>query len=281
MARMAKLRRLVTLIYTPNAGHIFLPCNHGHSSVGTQYAALTMGNEEIRIAMRQFHFLALGAGMTCMLAGGVGSAANAATIVNGGFEAQEAGIPVGGDVFTAVTGWNTSNILIATGFYGAVAPEGRIFALAGNGVDDGGGSLSQTITGLTIGQTYVVSFELGGEEWVIPGATEQVEVSMLSGSATASAIFSAPISSNLSAFSGGPLWDHWAFFSFDFIASAVSAEIQFQQTSATAGSGDTGVDNVSISERGFTGVPEPLTLSLFGAGLAGAIALSRRRKKYC
>jgi hypothetical protein len=39
------------------------------------------------------------------------------------------------------------------------------------------------------------------------------------------------------------------------------------------------LDDVSLSVSDRTAVPEPLTLSLFGAGLAGAAALRRRKAK--
>ena len=203
--------------------------------------------------------------------------AGAVAIVNGGFEADAASVPAAGVYFGAVTGWNgPTGILTSAGYYSAAPPEGRIFALVGGGIDSGSYHMSQTITGLTSGSRYTVKFSLASEDFVIPGTVEQVNVWMSTGSASASQLFSAPISSNATPFGPGPLWDHWGAFSYSFVASAVSATIDFQQTAATTGSGDTGLDNLSIFASG--GVPEPASwaLMLGGFGALGA-ALRRRR----
>ena len=203
--------------------------------------------------------------------------ASAAAIVNGGFEADAASVPAAGVYFGAITGWNApGGYLTSAGYYSAAPPEGRIFALVGGGIDGGSYHLSQTITGLTSGSRYTVKFSLASEDFVIPGAVEQVNVWMSTGSASASQLYSAPISSNTISFGPGPLWDHWAAFSYSFVASAASATIDFQQTAATSLSGDTGLDDVSIFASG--GVPEPATwaMMLVGFGTLGA-ALRRRR----
>ncbi len=199
---------------------------------------------------------------------------NAAAIVNGGFEADAASVPPAGVYYGAITGWNSPGYLEAAGYYSAAPPEGRIFALIGNGIDGGSTQRSQTITGLMSGASYTVKFWLAGEDFVIPGAVEQVDVFMTSGSASALQTYSAPVSSNTTPFGSGPLWDHWSSFNYSFVANATSATINFMQTTATRGSGDTGIDNISISG----GVPEPTTWALMvgGFGLAGA-ALRRRR----
>jgi hypothetical protein len=206
----------------------------------------------------------------------------AATIINGGFEAQAGLISPGSDGSFNPTGWGTTtNILVSTGFWGsAVAPEGRIFALIGNGADQPGDYIAQTITSLTPGQMYDVNFELGGENWHAPGVPEQDVVSMTSGSSSAAVTFTAPISSN-TVNTGGPgqsiLWDNWAFFDYNFIANSTSATIMFQQTSATTYVGDTGLDNVSISTVS-SGVPEASTWAMMLLGFAGLGFVAYRRK---
>ena len=203
--------------------------------------------------------------------------AGAAAIVNGGFEADAASVPAGSYYFGAITGWNAPGYLISAGYYGATPPEGRIFALVGNGIDTGGYHLSQTITGLTSGSRYTVNFSLAGEDWVIPGAVEQVDVWMSTGSASASQLYSAPISSNTTPYSSGPLWDHWGAFSYSFVASAASATIDFRQTAATRGSGDTGLDKLSIFAAS-GGVPEPASWALMLGGFGALGATLRRRR---
>ena len=96
------------------------------------------------------------------------------------------------------------------------------------------------------------------------------------GSSSASQIFSAPVSSNATPVSLGPLWDNWAYFNYNFVANATSATLNFQQTAATAGSGDTGIDDVSISGGA---VPEPATWAMMLAGFAGVGAIMRRRPR--
>ena len=202
--------------------------------------------------------------------------ANAAAIVNGGFEADAASVPLNGVYFGAITGWNSPSYLTSAGYYNATPPEGRVFALIGNGIDTGGYHLSQTITGLNSGSRYTVTFSLASEDFVIPGTVEQVDVFMSSGSSSALQTFSAPVSSNTTPFGLGPLWDHWSSFNYSFVANASTATIDFMQTAATTGSGDTGLDKVSIALAG--GVPEPATWAMMILGFGAAGSMIRRRK---
>ena len=201
--------------------------------------------------------------------------AGAVAIANGGFEAQAGSVPLNYVLAGPVTGWNGGTYLTSAGYYSATPPEGRIFALIGNGIDTGGSHLSQTITGLTSGSRYTVKFAIGSEDFVIPGTVEQVNVWMSTGSSSASQVFSAPISSNATAYGGGPLWDNWGYFNYSFIANGTSATLNFEQTSATTGSGDTGLDDVSIS----SGAPEPATWAMMLLGTAGLGGMVRRRRQ--
>lgn len=216
--------------------------------------------------------------VTCGLLGATlalsATCAEAAGIVNGGFEADAALVPLSGVYYGAITGWNGPGYLTSAGYYSATPPEGRIFALVGGGIDSSGYHLSQTITGLTPGRAYSVHFSLASEDFVIPGTVEQVNVWMSSGSGSALELFSAPVSSNATPYGPGPLWDHWGAFDYSFIAGASSATIDFQQTAATSGAGDTGLDKISL-----TSVPEPAAWTMMLVGVGGlGVALRSRRK---
>jgi len=55
-------------------------------------------------------------------------------------------------------------------------------------------------------------------------------------------------------------------------------DVRAMDGSSAAGGNDFGITNLSVVAAS-TPVPEPITLSLFGAGLAGAAVMRRRRKK--
>ena len=98
---------------------------------------------------------------------------------------------------------------------------------------------------------------------------------MLSGSSTGSQTYSAPHSTCNGCFGSSGLWTNWTAFTYSFLATGTSAQIRFMNVSSSAD--DTGIDNVSIAAAS-TGVPEPSTLALLGAGL-GSLALFRRRRR--
>jgi PEP-CTERM motif len=207
---------------------------------------------------------------TLLLVLGPSSAASAAIITNGGFEGD--GGALGSCNLGTPTGW-TGGVLCSAGYYGAIPPEGTHFAIIGGGGDFPSLSLSQTITSLTIGDSYTVSFYLGGENW-FHSTTEQVLVSMLSGSSTGSQMYDAPHSTDNGGSGGGPLWDHWTLFSYSFLATGTSAAIKFVNVSSSAN--DTGIDNVSIANTTTSGVPEPGTLGLLCIGV-GCLSFLRYR----
>lgn len=199
------------------------------------------------------------------------SAASAASITNGGFEAD--GGALGSCNLGTPTGW-TGGVLCSQGYFGALPPEGTHFAIIGGGSDFGSLSLSQAIAGLTAGHNYTVTFSLGGENFTT-SATEQVQVSMLAGSATGSQIYTPPHSSGNG--TGNNLWDNWSVFQYTFLASGTSATINFVNVSTQPN--DTGIDNVSIADAvGRGGVPEPATLGLLGIGV-GSLSLLRYRNR--
>lgn len=198
--------------------------------------------------------------------------ASAANITNGSFEADGnfSGTCNGG----GATGWSGGFEICGVGYFGAAAPpNGNNFFIIGGGTDcPACSALSQTITGLTSGLSYAVTFFLTAEGFVTPNTAEQVTVSMASGSPTGSQIFTAPAVP-----SGNPIWSSWAQFVYTFQANSTSATIQFHQT-GPQGSDDAAIDAVSIAQVG-TSVPEPGTLSLLGLGLASVGWAALRKKR--
>ena len=143
-----------------------------------------------------------------------------------------------------------------------LAGQGNEFVTMGGGYGPFGSSAwSQTITGLTIGQAYAVDFMMAAEG---ESPTQQLTVSMTSGSNTASQMFTSPVTNTL-------FWQNWGSDEYIFVPTATSATLQF---SVLNQQWDVGLDAISIAPVGVAGVPEPQTLALLVCGLLG-IALTR------
>ncbi len=131
---------------------------------------------------------------------------------------------------------------------------GNYVALDGDASVGGGGSISQTINGLTAGQQYQVSFTWGaGQLQSRSGATVQdMMVSLGSQSFTTSSINVA---------SGG--FSGWMTQTFTFTATGASEALTFlAQGTPTGLPPIAALDGVSL-----VAVPEPGSIALFAAGL--------------
>lgn len=96
-------------------------------------------------------------------------------------------------------------------------------------------TIQQTITGLTSGNTYRLSFAIASEV----GCCSIAEESFLSGSSTPPQDFTAPAS--------GSFWTSWATETMNFVATSSSVTLQFKNlVTAQTGGLDLGLDNVDV-----------------------------------
>ena len=202
------------------------------------------------------------------------SASFAASITNGSFEAVQI-TNSGEGVYNAadIPGWTQSgsmgdgliwniNYNICCNGNGSVpnanAGDGNQFVTLGGGFDaPGSEAWSQVITGLTVGDSYNIDFMMASEGQT---ATQQLTVTMTTGSSTGPEDFTSPVSPGSS-----PLfWANWGSEQYTFLATDTSATLQFSVTNQQY---DVGLDAVSISPAGTSPVPEPSSLLLLGSGL--------------
>jgi len=145
-----------------------------------------------------------------------------------------------------------------------VAGAGKQFVTMGGGFGTlGTATWSQSVSGFTIGTAYDLTFMLAGEGTF---SGTQTVTAKAQGVGSTSNNFNAPMS-------GANYWRNWQSFTLPFTADATTETISFSSTTQF----DVGLDNVGISQVQ-SGVPEPSTWGLFGAG-AAVLALVRRRLK--
>lgn len=150
-------------------------------------------------------------------------------------------------------------------FYGGgpgVSPSGGNAYAADGGYQVGG--LGQMIKGLTIGQTYQLSFyQASAEQSGYPGA---FTASWLVGFGNQTQQSSGMVTASQS-YSG------WVQDTMDFTATAVDQVLWFMATSTNSYPPFLLLDGVSLTQ-----VPEPATFGVVAVGLAGLVAVRRRRR---
>jgi hypothetical protein len=206
----------------------------------------------------------------------VATSASAQMVQNGSFETFSGAF--GGDggaqligSSTTLTGWSIVGgeiaILKTPNVYNLTASDGVNFLdLAGYSNTGFPKGVSQVLTGLSVGQTYTVSMDLGIRNGPCVSGGNNCR-----GPIQVSATFagtSQPFTHSSTA--DGNVWQK---FSANFVANNTSALLTIQGLSLPAGNQYIGLDNVSVSP-----IPEPTALGLMLAGLVtvGALARSRR-----
>ena len=200
------------------------------------------------------------------------SAWSAPVVLNPSFEAVHLSAPFDSSNPADVPNWTHSGpvgdaLIWGVGYFDGggsitVAGDGSQFVTMGGGFNaPGTGSWSQSIGGFTVGLAYRLTFMLAGE---CTTCGTQVVTAKATGVTSTMNNFSAPIPS-------ANYWRNWQAFSLAFTADAATETISF--TSATQF--DVGLDNIGITQVA-SGVPEPASWGLIGAGMA-ALALLRRR----
>jgi PEP-CTERM motif len=145
---------------------------------------------------------------------------------------------------------------------GLAAGAGNFVALDG---DYNTGPMIQTITGLTVGDTYHLSFNYAfGQQTGFDGDTVQYITEMLGGQQFVSSSFTVPSHG----FTG------WQTYSANIVATAASETLSFLATGNLPVPPFAMISNVSLTG----GVPEPATwaMMLVGIGLIGGTTRRRR-----
>jgi hypothetical protein len=166
------------------------------------------------------------------------------------------------------TGYNTgSEKLYATaGFTGSSPTRDNFVALDGDPTVGGGGGISQTISGLTAGAQYAVSFVWAASQLQsrTGATTEDLQVTL--GSKT---LTTATVSNPSAGFSG------WYTQVFTFLATSSQEVLSF----LSQGTPNGGPPIALLTDVSVVKVPEPGTVVLLGAGVAGLLVTRLRRRR--
>lgn len=188
---------------------------------------------------------------------GAGSAHAGNLIVNGDFTDPNVGS--GWGLFSSITGWAVNQDYVEVDNSLVVMPT-CYTATCQSGEADGNtfNALSQSVSGLTIGQKYTLSWAYGDR----PGSgPQQLNVSFGGN----------PVATDYGSGSG-----QWTANSYSIIADATTEILSFAAVDTSGIGGNPSVGN-EITAVSLVGVPEPASMAVVGAGLFGFGLLRRKR----
>ena len=207
--------------------------------------------------------------------------ASAQIVTNGSFETFT-GV-FGGDggaqltsASTTLTGWTVVGgeiaVLKTPNAYSLAASVGNNFLdLAGYSNAGFPKGLSQVLNGLTAGQTYAFSMDLGIRNGACVSRGNNchgpVQASATIGSTSQTFTEASAAAGNV-----------WGTFGFNFVATGPSMTLTIDGVSLPAGNEFIGLDNVSVTPA-VAAVPEPETYALLLAGLALVGTFGRRARR--
>ena len=178
---------------------------------------------------------------------------------------------------TTLTGWTIGGgeiaVLTTPNSYNLTASVGSNFLdLAGYSNSGFPKGLAQVLTGLTVGQTYEFSMDLGIRNGACVSGGDNchgpVQASATIGSTSQTFIQDSAIPGNV-----------WGTFGFDFVATGSSMTLTINGVGLPPGNAFIGLDNVSVAPGVVGVVPEPETYALFLAGLGALGMFARKRAK--
>ncbi|MDR3524746.1 MAG: PEP-CTERM sorting domain-containing protein [Acetobacteraceae bacterium] len=212
-------------------------------------------------------------------------AASATTnlVTNPNFTASTYAAPGSFSGSTTASGWSGAGAGVSTFVGGSGAAFWDNGYVPGQGITgtvgfvQGTGFLTTTLTGLTIGGTYTLSFYANGRNLATPGSTSSFDVTLGNDVGINNPVILA--SRLLPSVDATYVYDAaFQLFTTTFTASSTSEGLFFNGD--TAGQpGDTSVlfADVSVTANGPAPVPEPVSLSLMAMSLLGLGAARRRR----
>jgi hypothetical protein len=168
---------------------------------------------------------------------------------------------------TELTGWSVVNneiaVLTTPNNWDLTPSDGNLFVdLTGRTSAGFPKGISQLLTGLTVGQAYSFSMDLGVSNDTCPNCGGPIEVEANIGG-----------TSQVFLHNSSDPGDVWAAFGFDFTADSTSMTLEILGISVPPGNIYIGLDNVAVSQ-----VPLPPAVWLFGSGLLGLVGIARSKK---